>query len=113
MRCQGKPRLKYQRNDTGPVEYEARGEVLLHVMPPNMVHNKRESVHEREDKEGVRNPPVENLKFLMRNSREQGDPIGLAGGCTALTSVLEKIVLTLIERTKRRACTPNSASPTS
>lgn len=82
MRRKGKPGLENQGNDAGPVEDKIRSEMVLHVMPPNVVHNKWKCMQERKDKEGIGNPSVENLKSFMRNSCEQCDPVRLGRGCT-------------------------------
>jgi hypothetical protein len=82
VRSNGQPGLENERNDAGPVEYEIGSEMGLHVMRPNVEHNEWECMQERKDKEGIGNPSVENLKSLVRNSREQCDPVRLTGGCT-------------------------------
>ena len=82
MRCKCKPRLEDQCNDAGPVEDKIRSEVVLHVMPPDVVHNEWECVQERKDKEGIGNPSVEDLKSLVRDSRKQCDPVRLTRRCT-------------------------------
>lgn len=53
MRRKGKPRLENERNDAGPVEYEIRSKMGLHVMRPNVEHDKWECVQERKDEEGI------------------------------------------------------------
>jgi hypothetical protein len=39
--------------------------MVLHVMPLNVVDNEGERVHECQDKEGIGNPSVEDLKSLV------------------------------------------------
>ena len=87
MGREGEPRLENKCDDAGPVEYKIRGEVFLHVMPPNVVHNEWECVQERKDEKGIGYPSVEDLKSLMRNSREQCDPVRLGRGCTDTVSI--------------------------
>lgn len=55
--------------------------MLLHVMLVNMIDYERECMHEAEYKEGVCNPSVEDLKFLMRNPSDQYDPVRLYRCC--------------------------------
>ena len=57
--------------------------MLLHVMPPNMINNEWECVHERKDEECIGNPSVEDLKSLVGDSCEQCNPIRLSRSCTA------------------------------
>lgn len=56
--------------------------MMLHIMPSYVVHNERKGVQQCEDKEGIGNPSVEDLKFLVRDSCEQCDPIRLTRSCT-------------------------------
>jgi hypothetical protein len=79
VRCKGKPRLKNNCYNTCPVEKETRTEMVLHVMRPNMNHDERERVHERQYEEGIGDPSVEHLKLLVRDTGDQSDPIRL--GC--------------------------------
>lgn len=65
--------------------------MVLHIMPPNMVHDEGERVQERKNKEGIRNPSVEDLKPLVRDSRKQRDPVRLSCGCTDSISILKAI----------------------
>lgn len=67
--------------------------MILHVMPPNVVHNEWECVQERKDKEGVRDPSVEDLKLLVRNSSEQCDPVRLTRSCTGQCQCSEAFVV--------------------
>lgn len=53
MRHEREPSLKDQCDDTSPVEQEAGSEVILHVMPVDMVHNEWECVEKRKDKESI------------------------------------------------------------
>jgi hypothetical protein len=82
VRRKGQPRLEDQCDDAGPVEEEIASELFFHVMPTNVVHDEGECMQERQDKESVGNPSVENLKSLVRNSREKRDPVCLTRGCT-------------------------------
>jgi hypothetical protein len=54
----------------------------LHVMPPNVVHNEWEGVQKREDKKGIGNPSVKDLKSFVRDSREKCNPVRLSRRCT-------------------------------
>jgi hypothetical protein len=54
----------------------------FHIMPSNMEHNEREGMQECKDEKGVGDPSVEDLKFFVRSSREQRNPVRLARRCT-------------------------------
>jgi len=84
VRSKGKPCLGNQCNDSGPVEYETRRKMFFHVMPSDMVYNKRESVQQGKYKEGIGDPSVENLKPFVRDPREKSDPVRLTRRCTRL-----------------------------
>lgn len=81
MRSKGEPCLKDQRNDAGPVKYEIGRKMVLHVMELDMIYDEWECVHESKDKKSIGNPSVEDLESLVRDSRQQCDPIRLACGC--------------------------------
>lgn len=68
MRHERKPRLEDQGNDTRPVKDQTRCEVAFHIPHMDMLHNKGERVYEREDKEGIRDPSVEDLQLLVGDS---------------------------------------------
>jgi hypothetical protein len=80
--CEGQPRLEDNRNDAGPVEQKIRGEMLLHIVPVDVVYDERERVHEGKDKEGIGNPSVEDLESLVRNACEERDPVRFTRRCT-------------------------------
>lgn len=69
VRSKGKPGLDKECNDASPIEYKIFCKMLLHIMPPNMKHNEWKCVQEREDKEGIGDPSMEDLKSLVRNPR--------------------------------------------
>jgi len=83
MRKKGKPSLEYKRNDSGPVEKQIVGKMLLHIIPVDVVYDERESMQQRKQEEGICNPPVEHLESFVGYACEQGDPICLARRSTA------------------------------
>jgi len=68
-------------------------------------------VHEGEHEEGVCSPSVEDLDFLVRDSRDEGDPVCLACGRAVMCQYLNR-VWALGKRTRRTAYMPAPASPT-
>ena len=55
-----------------------------HVVESDVVDNERKRMHQSEDEECIRGPSVKDLEFLMRDTRQERDPIRLAGSCTGL-----------------------------
>lgn len=78
MGHKGKPRLKKECDNAGPIEYKTRSKMRLHIMPPNVVHNEWKGMQERKDKKGIGYPSVKDLESLIRNSGKQCNPICLA-----------------------------------
>lgn len=79
--CKGKPGLENQRNDASPVKYSAAHRHLHdHIMEPDVVDDEWKGMHERKEEEGIGGPSVEHLEPLMRNSREERDPVRLGRG---------------------------------
>jgi hypothetical protein len=84
VRGKGEPSLEKKGNDAGPVEQGAHHCHLHdHVVPPDMVYDEGEGVHERKKEKGVCCPSVEDLNLLMRGSRDESDPVRLASGGAA------------------------------
>jgi hypothetical protein len=48
MRCKSKPRLKYKRDDTSPVEQQTHFEMHDHVMEMDVIDNERKGMHQGE-----------------------------------------------------------------
>ena len=79
--CKGKPSLENQRNNASPVKYSAvHRHFHDHIMEPDVKDDEWESVHERKEEEGIGDPSVEQLQLLMRNSREERNPVRLTRG---------------------------------
>lgn len=77
--CKGEPRLKYQGANTSPVfENIAHIELIHHVVVSDVPDNEREGMHQCQNKEGIRDPAMEDLKLLVSNSCYQRDPICFA-----------------------------------
>lgn len=76
-------------------------------MEPDVIDDEWEGVHERKDEEGIGYPSVEYLELLMRDAREERDPVRLRRGRTirsvsvieGMTGVLERHV-----QYKRHTC---------
>lgn len=56
-------------------------------MEAYMIDDKRESMHECKEEEGIRDPSVEHLELLVRNSYEERDPVRLRRRRTAYVLV--------------------------
>lgn len=81
-RCHGEPGLKDQRYYASPVEQRAASRHLFHhVVVPDVIHNERKRMHQCEHEEGVRDPSVKDLQFLMSDPCQQRDPVRLACSC--------------------------------
>lgn len=75
VRHESKPGLRYQCDDTGPVEKKTRSEVHFHVVPVDVVYDEGKSMQKRKDEEGVADPSVKDLETLVRYAGDEGDPI--------------------------------------
>ena len=112
VRRKREPGLENERDDTSPVEQCVHhGDLHDHIVPSNVVHDERKSVHEGEHKEGVCGPSMEDLYLLMRDSGDEGDPVCLACGRAVMCQYLNR-VWALGKRTRRTAYMPAPASPT-
>lgn len=82
-RCECEPRLEYKRNNAGPIfEDVTHSELIDHVAIMNMPNNKWKCVHQRQDEESIRRPPVKDLELLIGYSGHQCYPIRLGCSCT-------------------------------
>lgn len=81
MRKKREPSLEYKRNNTCPVEEEVICEMLLHVIPMDVVYDERESMQQRKQKEGIGDPSMEYLESFVRYASEQRNPVCLASRC--------------------------------
>lgn len=84
VRGEREPRLEEQGDDACPVEQVVHLPLHLHVVEADMVDDEGESVQQGEEEECVRTPAVEDLELLVGNTGEEGDPVGLACGCTVV-----------------------------
>jgi hypothetical protein len=65
MRCKSKPCLKEKSDNACPVKEQTPGEMLLHIMPPDVVYNEWKGVQKSEDEEGVGDPTVKYLESFV------------------------------------------------
>lgn len=78
MRCESKPRLKYERDNTGPIEQQTHLEVHDHVMEMDVIDNERKGMHQGKQEERICGPSMEHLDSFVRNTGRKRDPVRLA-----------------------------------
>lgn len=78
MGRKGKPSLQNDGYDAGPVKYQAHFKLHDHIVKPDVKDNKGKRMHKREEEKGVGYPSVEHLELLVRDTREECDPVRLS-----------------------------------
>lgn len=82
MRRKSKPSLQNDGYDAGPVKYQAHLKLHDHIVKSYVKDDKGKRMHKCEEEKSVRYPSMEYLELLVRDTREECDPVRL-GRCRA------------------------------
>lgn len=86
--CKGKPGLEDEGHDACPVKDKTHLKLHYHVAKSDVIDNEGKCMHKGKDEKRIGYPSVEDLKLLVRDAREERDPVRLARRCAAEQSVL-------------------------